>query len=114
MSAATHFTNGFAPHEAPRETESPNKPNLQPTLVAQNVLTLRVTPLQTPDEKLAPFADRAQLAVWLSDIAASPEAAALAQNIYERAFDGVRSLGTVWLSGRPWRAGDWFQFSCPV
>jgi len=42
---------------------------------------------------LAQFSERAQLGVWLTDGASSPEAAALAQNIYEIAFDGVRSLG---------------------
>jgi hypothetical protein len=86
MSAATHFTNGFAP----RETESHNKPNLQQTLVARNLGALRIIPPQTPEEKLAQFAERAQLGIWLADAASSTEAVALAQNIYESARDGAR------------------------
>ena len=64
-------------------TESSNKPNPQ----------LRVIPFQTLDEKLAQFAERAQLGVWLVDLASTPEAAALAQKVYEIALDGARSLG---------------------
>jgi hypothetical protein len=69
---------------APRETKSPSKNHAQPTLVVR---------LQTPEEKLIQFAERAQLALWLIGSAPSIEAVALAENIYERAFEGARSLG---------------------
>jgi hypothetical protein len=49
--------------------------------------------LQTPEEQLAQFAERAQLAIWLIGSAPSIEAVALAENIYERAFEGARSFG---------------------
>jgi|SRR6266403_3588832 len=84
MSAATYCI-GFAPGEA----ESPNKTsNALPALAA-----LRAIPQQTPDERLAQLSERAQLGVWLSDVGSSPKAAALAQNIYEKALDGARCLG---------------------
>ena len=73
---------------APRETKSPSKNHAQPTLVPPKIVRL-----QTPEEKLIQFAERAQLAIWLIDSAPSIEAVALAENIYERAFEGARSLG---------------------
>ena len=65
----------------------------EPGFTPAPFLVLPRTVLQTPEEQLAQFAERAQLAIWLIGSAPSIEAVALAENIYERAFEGARSLG---------------------